>query len=216
MLCLRNLWLTQGHKDFLFFLLKFLRGLALTFRTLVCIGLIFVYGVRERSKFIFVHGDISYSSTCIIAFVCCLLSPPLLLPGGEQHCPPAAASALTSLSLQFTRPTDYLDCTTLDSSFLEEELDWLAHLGSEDNLWSSHVCLGVEFTWCDFGCQGPSLCGWGFSERRLGVSWANTPKVSLQGHYLIFSTLDPLWTRFTLQFRLTGQIPQMCFCLTCV
>lgn len=105
-LCLRNLWLTQGHEDFLFFLLKFLRGLALTFRTLVCIGVIFVYGVRERSKFIFVHGDTSHSSTCIIAFVCCLLSPPLLLPGGEQHCPPAAASALTSLSLRFTRPTD--------------------------------------------------------------------------------------------------------------
>ena len=130
---------------------------------LLWVGLVGVCGVRGRFSSALCRG--------ITASVCCLPSPPRLPPGGEQHCPPAAASARIATSLQFRR-LEYLDCATLNSSFQEEELDGLAHLGSGDSPWSNHV----ELTWCDFGHQDPLLDEWWFSERMLGVSWANTPK----------------------------------------
>ena len=44
---------------------------------------------------------------------------------------------------------------------------------------------------CNFGCLGPSLGGWWFSEKRLVVSWANTHRDSLAcGHHLGAYELD--------------------------
>ena len=86
---------------------------------------------------------------------------------------------------------------SFNSSFPEEELDGLAHLGSEDSPWSNHV----ECTWCDFGHQDPLLDEWLFSERRLGVSWANTRKKCLFSLRLIF-LCSPPWIPCELDPRL--------------
>lgn len=112
-----------------------------------------------------------------IAFVCCLL-PSLLhfsIPGDGQ-CLPLVEAPTTFPSLQFTRPTDYLDCTTPIPVFQKRELDWLAHLKSDDSFWSNHTCPGSGLYGITMAARAYPWVGWCSQRRNVVVSWADNSK----------------------------------------